>query len=104
MLRIRKKGQTLIEYTVMIIILLGAFLAIQNYLKRGMQGRWKAVVDDMGDQYDPQRSNSYIRQGIVSNSETRIIAFNAAGGFWTSRVDLSNSVETRSGSISVGAF
>ena len=58
MLRIMKKGQTTIEYAMLLIVVIGAFLTIQNYLKRGVQGRWRDAVDSLGDQYDPQIANT----------------------------------------------
>ena len=47
----RKKGQSTLEYAILIIIIIGALLSIQVYIKRGIQGRWKAAVDDLGEQF-----------------------------------------------------
>jgi uncharacterized protein (UPF0333 family) len=104
MLNIRKKGQTTIEYIILITIILGAFLAVGNYFKRGLQGRWKAAVDDLGDQYDPRAADSSVRQTFVSNTVTTIVTLNNADGFWTSRQDLSNSIDRKTGTVSVGAY
>ena len=49
----RKKGQTTLEYAVLIIIIIGALLSIQVYIKRGIQGRLKSATDDIGDQFSP---------------------------------------------------
>ena len=53
-----KKGQSVLEYTVLLIVLMGAFIGIQNYMKRGVQGRWKASIDELGEQYDPRTADT----------------------------------------------
>jgi hypothetical protein len=42
----RKRAQTTAEYAVLIAIVVGAVVAMQVYVRRGMQARIKAVVDD----------------------------------------------------------
>ena len=98
------KGQTALEYIVLLIIVLGALLAIQNYFKRGLQGRWKAAVDDMGDQYDPRTADSAVRHTLSQSTNTSIIALNEAGGYWTKRTDESASTDRTQGTVSVGAY
>ncbi len=104
MLRRYKRGQTVLEYVVLIIIVLGALLAISNYFKRGLQGRWKAAMDDMGDQYDPRVADTSLRHTLVQTTNTSIIAINQAGGFWTQRTDESLSTERKTGTVSVGSY
>ena len=58
-----RKAQTILEYTVILIIILGVMIAMKNYVKRGIQGLWKSAADDVGDQYDPQHINSIIEGG-----------------------------------------
>ena len=53
----RKKGQSTLEYVILIIIILGALLSIQFYIKRGIQGRLKSAADDIGDQFSPGNTN-----------------------------------------------
>jgi hypothetical protein len=53
----RKSGQSTLEYAILIIIILGALLAIQVYIKRGVQGRLKSATDDIGDQFSPGNTN-----------------------------------------------
>ena len=53
----KKKGQSTLEYAVLIIIIIGALLAIQQYIKRGVQGRLKAATDDIGDQFSVGNTN-----------------------------------------------
>jgi len=101
---LRRRGQSTFEFTTFIIIVIGAFLGIQNYAKRGIQGRWKQTVDQIGDQYDPRVADTNIRQTFTVNTETAIITTNTVGGFWTTRRDITNSFETKTGSMQVGAY
>jgi hypothetical protein len=43
-----KRAQTTAEYAVLIALVIGAVVAMQIYVKRGIQGRVKAVVDHVG--------------------------------------------------------
>lgn len=53
-----KRGQTTLEYAVLVIIIIGALLTIQTYVKRGVQGRLKSSADDIGDQFSPGNTNA----------------------------------------------
>ena len=53
----RQKGQSTLEYAILIIIIIGALLSIQIYIKRGVQGRLKSATDDIGDQFSPGNTN-----------------------------------------------
>lgn len=103
-LRKKKKGQSAIEYSVILIVLMGAFLASANYFKRGVQGRWKASTDSMGDQYDPRTSNGLIIHRLISNQMTALTAIDTPQGLQTTRQDQTNSLELKTGSINVGAY
>jgi uncharacterized protein (UPF0333 family) len=104
MLRSRKKGQSSIEYAILVIVIIGVFVAMNMYIKRGLQGRWKSAVDNLGDQYDPREADTSLRHVLMSNTATQIVSMNAAGGMYTSRTDLSNSVERRTGYIGVTGY
>ena len=94
------------EYAVLLIIVIGSFIAIQSYMKRGVQGRWKSAVDDLGDQYDPRTAITDVRHTLSSTTNTTIITLDKAGGggFTTQRTDISSSAERRQGQTSVGAY
>src|SRR5271156_6550001 len=92
------KGQTILEYTVILIIILGVMITMKDYVKRGIQGRWKSATDDFGDQYDPSTVNSnivYSTQG-TSNSQVTVVdgSDSSTGqtlqGQWTNRLDTSD--------------
>jgi len=101
-LSLKKRGQSSVEYAVLIIIAIGVFLAISTYFKRAIQGRWKESVDDMGDQYDPFTSDSVVRHTLIQNQLTVIKVFNAEGGLWTRRKDTTSTIEKKEGFIVIG--
>ena len=65
----RKKGQSTLEYAVLIIIIIGALLSIQVYIKRGIQGRLKGAADDIGDQLSVGNTN--VTQTMTTSSVTK---------------------------------
>lgn len=103
-IRKQKMGQSAIEYSVIMIILMGAFLASANYFKRGVQGRWKDSTDSLGDQYDPRTTNGILVHRLLSNQATALISISTPQGLQTTRTDTTNSLDLRTGSINVGAY
>jgi len=100
----RKTGQSSLEYAILIIIVLGALLTVQNYAKRGMQGRWKESADQLGDQYDPRTAVTNIVHRTFSSTNTTIVALNTDGGYWTKRTDDAILRDQKTGHTSVGAY
>ena len=89
-----KRGQSTLEYVILIIIVAGALLAIQVYVKRGIQGRMKQASDDIGEQYSVGNTNinkttkthsktadtfsaGVSRQQLVENETTNVIGNSA---------------------------
>jgi hypothetical protein len=100
----KRKGQSTLEFLALIAIVLGVFIAVGTYFKRGIQGRWKEAVDGLGEQYDPRVANTDITDGLTGVTETRVTALLVNGGIWTLRDDTSNMLETKTGSTRIGAF
>ena len=44
-----RKGQNILEYSILIALVVGAAVAMQTYVKRGLQGRVKNAVDHTGN-------------------------------------------------------
>lgn len=103
-----RKGQTILEYTVILIVILGVMIAMKDYIKRGFQGRWKSATDDFGEQYDPRAINSLINYATQVNSQSIVTVVQGSSdqssqqGQWTNRLDTSNSLETKQGYTQVG--
>lgn len=101
----RYRGQSLIEYTLLFVIVAGAFVGMANYFKRGIQGRWKSSIENFGgEQYDPRFANTNIRHNLVKNTETTIRTMNTDGGKWTYRIDKTQQTDSKTGSRTIGAY
>ena len=70
----RQKGQSTLEYAILIIIIIGALLSIQIYIKRGVQGRLKSATDDIGDQFSPGNTNVTMSMTTSSVSSDTFIS------------------------------
>jgi len=64
----KKKGQSTLEYAILIIVIIGALLSIQVYIKRGIQGRLKSATDDIGDQFSVGNTNVVVRTNSFSRT------------------------------------
>jgi uncharacterized protein (UPF0333 family) len=104
-MRIHRRGQSILEYSILLIIIIAAFITMQIYIKRGFQGRWKSAVDELGDQYDPYKSNTTVTWKMQSSSETRIKAiYDMAGatpGYVTLRSDNALMSEQKQGMLRI---
>jgi hypothetical protein len=65
MKKYRLKGQSLLEYTVLLACVAAAFIGMQHYIKRSVQGRVKQGADEIGEPYDSENMN-------ISNITTRV--------------------------------
>ena len=71
----RRKGQSTLEYAVLISVIVGGLVAMQYYVKRGYEGKLKSSSDDMGEQYDP---NAY-HAGFTINQHSDVMQTVANG-------------------------
>ncbi len=66
-----RKGQSTLEYALVIAAVVAALVMMQIYLKRGLSGRFKASTDDIGEQFDPQKfTSSYTTTSEGATTET----------------------------------
>ena len=86
--RFAKKAQTTAEYAVLIALVIGAVIAMQVYVRRGLQGRIREAVNHTGlggsvgnvtfnfsgNQYEPYylQSNQLSSQGINETSNMEV--------------------------------
>jgi len=78
---LNRRGQSTLEYAVLIAVVVGALLAIQVYVKRGVQGRFKQAADDIGEQFSPGYSGyNYTTTSLSSSHEESTSALQNATG------------------------
>ena len=49
----KNRGQSTLEYAILIVVVIMALIGMQAYLKRGISGRMKDSADQIGDQFNP---------------------------------------------------
>jgi len=69
---LNKKGQNTLEYAIVIAVIVAALIAMQSYIKRGIQGRMKQSTDDIGQQYSPQNTNGNDTTTLTATSTETI--------------------------------
>jgi hypothetical protein len=74
MIRLNRKAQSTLEYALIVAVVVGALLAMQIYIKRGLQGRYRSSVDNIGEQYAAGRTTS---KWVIS--ETKSVNLDRAG-------------------------
>ncbi len=73
---IRKaKGQSTLEYAILIIIIIAALLTLQTYIKRGVQGRLASSTDSIGDQFSQAKPANYYK--VVTTNSLTLESLNA---------------------------
>lgn len=50
-IRLNRKGQSTLEYTVIIAVVVAAIIMMNAYVKRAVQGRSREAADSIGEQY-----------------------------------------------------
>jgi len=102
-----KKAQSTLEYAVVIVCVVAALLAIQVYIKRGIQGRLRSSADSIGEQYAPGNTTSNTTLNFNSNSETNV---SVTESYWSGSLDATyiytgtffNEADSRTGNETVG--
>lgn len=78
-----RMAQAMIEYAVLFAILAGSLVAMQIYVKRAMQGRFRESADTIGTQYAPKSAASAytttINPSVTSTNSTLVWLRNASG-------------------------
>lgn len=64
-----KKGQVILEYGIILSIILVALIAMQTYMKRGIQAVVKVSTDEFGSQDASEKRD--INKGALFKSEER---------------------------------
>lgn len=72
MRKLSRRGQSTLEYAILILIVIVALLAMQTYLKRGIQGRMRESSDNIGEAYSPSYTTSEFTRTSVSETRETI--------------------------------
>lgn len=76
-----KKGQSMLEYAILLAIIIAAVLVMQTYVKRGFQGGLKDSADKIGDQFSLSDSSAKEDRNMTVNQViVEEVATTASGG------------------------
>lgn len=85
-----KRGQSTLEYAVLIVVIIAALIAMQVYLKRGIQGGLREKSDQIGEQFSPGYTMTNLT--TTTHSRTRDTSWTVA-----SRTEILNQFQNRYG-------
>ncbi|MEK7308304.1 MAG: hypothetical protein AAB089_04465 [Nitrospirota bacterium] len=73
MFGIRSKGQSALEYVILIGFVVSALIAMGVYIKRGVQGRLRESTDQVGEQYSAWHTSSEYTTNSHTDQRDRIL-------------------------------
>ncbi|MFH1397226.1 MAG: hypothetical protein ABIH27_01575 [Candidatus Omnitrophota bacterium] len=95
-----RKGQSVLEFTMVVFACIVALIAMQVYVKRSMQGRLRNLGDELGQHYAPRNTGSNIITTQFGSTTT--ITNTIETGTTTNTT--SDITETRSGTEALGSL
>ncbi len=98
----KRKGQSTLEYAVIIAVVVGALVAMQIYMKRGVEGKLRESTDNIGEQFDAEKTTV-----SRTTNRTGTTVQTVSGGVTTSATGVGGGVaetHTDTGSETVGAW
>ena len=95
MFRRSSRGQSTLEYVILLGFVVAALIAMGIYMKRGFQGKLRESTDQVGEQYDPLKTASNFTTTTSMNQTEKV----SAGG--VSNTTVTSNTQNRSGSETV---
>lgn len=92
----KRRAQSTLEYGVVIAVIVAGLVAMQVYIKRGMQGRLKQASDDIGEQFSPGYTT-----GMTTSTSTVDSTEVVMGGTNPTSTTTSTQTQTRASSEEV---
>ena len=89
------RAQSTLEYAMIIAVVVGGLIAMQIYMKRGVEGKLRESTDDIGYQFDAEKTtfdHTLKRPGTSVQTIT--------GGVTTSSITDGERTETRTETVS----
>jgi uncharacterized protein (UPF0333 family) len=67
-----KKGQSILEYSVLVACIVASLIALQIYFKRSFEGRLRLHADSFAQQYSPDHATGTLNISRSSSSQTTV--------------------------------
>lgn len=55
-----RKAQSTLEYAIIIAVVVAGLIAMQAYMKRGLQGKLRQASDEIGEQFSPGQTTGTV--------------------------------------------
>ena len=68
----KRKAQSTLEYGVVIAVVVAALVAMQAYVKRGLQGKIKESTDQIGEQYSPEHASGTVATTVTTETTENV--------------------------------
>lgn len=104
MLNLNKRGQSTLEYAVIIAVVVAGLIAMQVYMKRGVQGKLRQASDDIGEQFSPGYTTSSRTTSTTGNTVESTAQVNVGGETMSQTKTTSSQTQTHSGNEDVNAL
>lgn len=70
----KQKGQSTLEYALIIAVVVAGLFAMQIYMKRGIEGKLRTSTDDIGGQFEAGNSTVYSASNHTGTTVERTTA------------------------------
>ena len=94
---LNRRAQSTLEYAIIIAVVMAGLWLMQNYVKRGFQGKMKESTDQIGEQYDPAAYTGHYT--LDSNSTVVQTNFERA-----QQTNYTHQVNTKNGTEALAAW
>ena len=89
-----RRGQATLEYIYLLGILIVVLIAMGVYMKRGFQGKYRELGEQVGSQYSPTATNSTLNNRVISDttstSVSTVTKVYSTGGVYSSSQNQTN--------------
>ncbi|MEK7308302.1 MAG: hypothetical protein AAB089_04455 [Nitrospirota bacterium] len=96
----RSKGQSTLEYVILIGLVVSALVTIGVYMKRGIQGRLRTSTDEIGEQYSAKHTTGKYK--VVTKMEQ--LENMAAGSRGRTTTNILTNIQTKTGEGAGGVY
>jgi Flp pilus assembly pilin Flp len=78
-----KKGQSVLEYSILLAVAILVIVGGQVYFKRALHGKWKETSDQIGEQFTTAQTYTVQRTQQSARKETSGVAADFKAGAWS---------------------
>jgi hypothetical protein len=82
MFKHKLKGQSTLEYVILLGFVVAALLAMGIYMKRGVQGRIRESTDQIGEQYSAKNTTGNFLVNSKSDTKEKMLGKGATETTW----------------------